>query len=102
MDQGVDDARAPGFIAKAYRLAFWKSVNITVPSVVISIVVGSVNGYALANWRFKGSEFFFTILLVGIVHALPGADLSVGAADLQHVHPRHGLLPLLDDLLPSS
>jgi len=36
-----------------------------VPSVIVSIAVGSVNGYALANWRFKGSEFFFTILLVG-------------------------------------
>src|SRR5258707_1108850 len=33
--------------------------------VVVSMAVGSVNGCALANWRFKGSEFFFTILLVG-------------------------------------
>jgi glucose/mannose transport system permease protein len=36
-----------------------------VPSVIVSIAVASVNGYGLANWRFKGSEFFFTILLVG-------------------------------------
>ena len=32
---------------------------------IVSIAVGSVTGYGLANWRFKGSEFFFTILLVG-------------------------------------
>lgn len=44
---------------------FWNSVRITVPSVIISIVVASVNGYALANWRFKGSDTFFTILIVG-------------------------------------
>ena len=44
---------------------FWNSVTITVPSVLVSIAVASVNGYALANWRFKGADTFFTILLVG-------------------------------------
>lgn len=44
---------------------FWNSVRITIPSVVISIAVASVNGYALANWRFKGAELFFSILVVG-------------------------------------
>ena len=32
---------------------FWNSVQITLPSVVVSIAIASVNGYALANWRFK-------------------------------------------------
>ena len=44
---------------------FWNSVRITVPSVLISILIASINGYALANWRFKGSETFFTILIFG-------------------------------------
>ncbi|WP_425471744.1 carbohydrate ABC transporter permease [Rubellimicrobium rubrum] len=44
---------------------FWNSVFILVPSVLISIAVASVNGYALANWKFKGSEVFFTILILG-------------------------------------
>jgi glucose/mannose transport system permease protein len=44
---------------------FWNSVRITVPSVVLSIAIASVNGYALANWRFKGANLFFTILIVG-------------------------------------
>jgi glucose/mannose transport system permease protein len=44
---------------------FWNSVLITVPSVIISIAVASVNGYALINWKFKGSEVFFTILIFG-------------------------------------
>ncbi|WP_378952953.1 carbohydrate ABC transporter permease [Mesorhizobium sp. ANAO-SY3R2] len=44
---------------------FWNSVRITVPSVILSIAIASVNGYALANWRFKGAEIFFTILIVG-------------------------------------
>ncbi len=44
---------------------FWNSVRITIPSVIISILIASVNGYALANWRFKGANIFFTILIVG-------------------------------------
>ncbi|CUX63304.1 carbohydrate ABC transporter permease [Rhizobium oryzihabitans] len=44
---------------------FWNSVRILVPSVVISIVVASVSGYAMANWKFKGSELFFSILIIG-------------------------------------
>lgn len=44
---------------------FWNSVRITVPSVLISIAIASVNGYALANWRFKGAETFFVILIFG-------------------------------------
>jgi len=44
---------------------FWNSVRITIPSTIISIAVASVNGYALANWRFKGADVFFTILIVG-------------------------------------
>jgi glucose/mannose transport system permease protein len=44
---------------------FWNSVQITVPSVILSIAIASVNGYALANWRFKGSETFFVILIFG-------------------------------------
>ncbi|WP_372572189.1 carbohydrate ABC transporter permease [Ruegeria jejuensis] len=44
---------------------FWNSVKILIPSIVLSIAVASVNGYALARWKFKGSEVFFTILIVG-------------------------------------
>ena len=44
---------------------FWNSVIILVPSVILSIAVASVNGYALVNWRFRGSETFFTILILG-------------------------------------
>jgi glucose/mannose transport system permease protein len=44
---------------------FWNSVRITVPSVILSIAIASVNGYALANWKFKGANTFFTILIVG-------------------------------------
>ncbi len=44
---------------------FWNSVRITVPSVILSIAIASVNGYALANWRYKGAQIFFVILIFG-------------------------------------
>ncbi len=44
---------------------FWNSVRILIPSVALSIAVASVSGYALARWRFRGSEAFFAILLIG-------------------------------------
>lgn len=44
---------------------FWNSVRILIPSVILSIAVASVNGYALTFWRFRGSDIFFTILIFG-------------------------------------
>jgi glucose/mannose transport system permease protein len=44
---------------------FWNSVQILIPSVILSIAIASVNGYALSYWKFKGSELFFAILMIG-------------------------------------
>ncbi len=44
---------------------FWNSVRITVPSVILSIAVAAVNGYALSLWKFRGADTFFAILIVG-------------------------------------
>lgn len=54
-----------GLKCKGLSSGFWNSVIITVPSVIISIAIASVNGYALANWRFRGANIFFTILIFG-------------------------------------
>lgn len=44
---------------------FWNSVKMTVPAVLISTMIGAVNGYVVSMWRFKGSDALFTLLLVG-------------------------------------
>ena len=54
-----------GLNCDGLRRGFWNSVFIMVPSVVASIAIASVSGYALSNWRFKGSETFFVILIFG-------------------------------------
>ena len=54
-----------GLTCNGLSTGFWNSVKITIPSVILSIGIASVNGYALANWRFKGANIFFTILIFG-------------------------------------
>jgi glucose/mannose transport system permease protein len=54
-----------GLNCEGLSRGFWNSVRILIPSVILSIAVASVNGYALVNWRFKGSDVFFTILIFG-------------------------------------
>lgn len=44
---------------------FWNSVRMVVPSVVISTFMGAANGYVLSMWRFRGSDTFFSCLLLG-------------------------------------
>ena len=54
-----------GLNCEGLSRGFWNSVKITIPSVILSIAIASINGYALANWRFKGANVFFTILIFG-------------------------------------
>ncbi len=54
-----------GINCEGLSRGFWNSVRILIPSLIISIAVASVTGYTLANWRFKGSELFFNVLLIG-------------------------------------
>jgi glucose/mannose transport system permease protein len=44
---------------------FWNSLIVTVPAVLISTMLGALNGYVFTQWKFKGSEFIFTALLIG-------------------------------------
>ena len=54
-----------GLTCNGLSTGFWNSVQITIPSVILSIIIASVNGYALSNWKFKGADAFFTILIFG-------------------------------------
>jgi glucose/mannose transport system permease protein len=53
-----------GLYCEGILPGFFNSVKITVPSTIVSITVACVAGYSLANWPFKYSETFFTILLL--------------------------------------
>jgi glucose/mannose transport system permease protein len=41
------------------------SLRIAIPSTVIAIALGALNGYALAFWRARGANFLFAVLMIG-------------------------------------
>jgi glucose/mannose transport system permease protein len=45
---------------------FLNSLLMVVPAVSVSTAIGSLNGYVLAKWRFRGSETMFAMLLFGV------------------------------------
>ncbi|POR53530.1 carbohydrate ABC transporter membrane protein 2 (CUT1 family) [Paraburkholderia eburnea] len=54
-----------GLECAGIRVGFWNSVRIVVPSTIISIAVGAVNGYALSFWKPRGAGVLFAVLLAG-------------------------------------
>ena len=45
---------------------FMNSVYLTVPATLISAFLGSMNGYVLAKWKFRGANILFPMLLFGM------------------------------------
>jgi glucose/mannose transport system permease protein len=42
---------------------FWNSIAMVVPAVVISTLLGALNGYVLTKWRFPGHKWVFGLML---------------------------------------
>ncbi len=58
-------AACTGLTCDGISVGFVNSVRILIPSVVLSILAGAINGYALAFWRVRGADLLFGILLIG-------------------------------------
>jgi glucose/mannose transport system permease protein len=54
-----------GIQCEGLRPFFWNSVLMAVPAVAISTFIGALNGYVFAQWKFRGSEILFALLLFG-------------------------------------
>lgn len=91
-----------GVDCSGLRGNFWNSVSFVVPAVLISTLIGAVNGYVLTKWRFRGSDLLFTLLLLGCfipfqVVLLPMAQtlgylgIANSIAGLIFVHVVYGL-----------
>ncbi|MGH6913866.1 MAG: carbohydrate ABC transporter permease, partial [Geminicoccales bacterium] len=44
---------------------FWNSIQMVVPAVLISTLLGALNGYVLTKWRFPGHNLVFGMMLLG-------------------------------------
>ncbi|MGH2357601.1 MAG: carbohydrate ABC transporter permease, partial [Candidatus Limnocylindria bacterium] len=78
------------------------SILLAVPAAAISSVLGSMNGYILSKWKFRGSDLIFTLFLFGmfipyqsilipLVQALNTIGLAGGIPGLVLVHVVYGI-----------
>jgi glucose/mannose transport system permease protein len=42
------------------------SLLLTIPATVLSSLVGSINGYCISKWKFRGTDTIFTLVLFGM------------------------------------
>ena len=54
-----------GIQCQGLKPYFWNSVSLAVPAVFISTIIGAINGYVVAQWRFKLSNILFALMLFG-------------------------------------
>jgi glucose/mannose transport system permease protein len=45
---------------------FWNSIRMVIPATIISTLLGALNGYSLALWRFRGDTRVFGIITLGV------------------------------------
>jgi glucose/mannose transport system permease protein len=45
---------------------FWNTILLTVPATILSAILGSVNGYVLSKWKFRGADVLFPVILFGM------------------------------------
>jgi len=56
------------FVQAFQRLAPYleNSFKLAIPATLVSALLGSMNGYVLSKWRFRGSDVLFTLVLFGM------------------------------------
>ncbi len=58
-------AACTGVACEGIRGGFWNSVLIVIPSTILPILLGALNGYALSFWKPRGANVLFAILMMG-------------------------------------
>lgn len=48
------------------RPYMWNSAAVTLPATVISTLLGAIAGYAISLWRFRGDNWIFAIVTLGV------------------------------------
>jgi glucose/mannose transport system permease protein len=57
-----------GLTCSGISVGFWNSVMILVPGVILSVLAGALNGYALSLWRVKGADaMLFLLIAAGFI-----------------------------------
>jgi glucose/mannose transport system permease protein len=57
------DQTCVGLTCAGIKGYFWNSIKMVVPAVLISTLLGALNGYVLTKWRFRGHTLVFGLML---------------------------------------
>ncbi len=52
-----------GLTCEGIKGYFWNSIKMVVPAVLISTLLGALNGYVLTKWQFRGHRLVFGLML---------------------------------------
>jgi glucose/mannose transport system permease protein len=52
-----------GLTCEGIKGYFWNSIKMVIPAVLISTLLGALNGYVLTKWRFPGHRLVFGLML---------------------------------------
>jgi glucose/mannose transport system permease protein len=57
-----------GFSVAWHNLSgnLWNSLQITIPAVILSCLIGALNGFVLSKTPFRGAQLLFTLMMVGM------------------------------------
>ncbi len=69
----------------------WNSLNMVFPAAIISSILGSINGYVLAKWKFKGADIIFPLILFGMF--IPYQSILIPLVEFMKQSNLYGGLP---------
>jgi len=81
------------FIAGYKQLApnISNSLVMVIPEAILSSLLGSLNGYLLARWKFRGSNLIFSLILFGMF--IPYQSILIPLAKFMYAIKLYGDIP---------
>jgi glucose/mannose transport system permease protein len=76
---------------QALKGNFTNSILMVIPAVIISSLIGSLNGFILSKYRFKYSNLLFTIMLVGMF--IPYQTILIPMVNFLQMINLYGTIP---------
>lgn len=71
--------------------ALANSFAMVIPAAIISSILGSINGYILAKWKFKGADIIFPMILFGMF--IPYQSILIPLVDFMRRIDLYGGIP---------
>ncbi|WP_127571420.1 carbohydrate ABC transporter permease [Georgenia faecalis] len=82
--------------------ALWRTLQMVIPASIIAAVLGSMNGFVLSRWSFRGANIVFTVILFGmfipyqavmipLLQLMLGLNIPTGVPSLILVHVIYGI-----------